>query len=54
MSCIKTCWNNKCKYNCNGCYCNTDDIEIGTDGSCLTFEELDIYKEVEETGYGTL
>ena len=39
MPCIKTCWNDKCKYNRGGCYCDADDIEIDFDGTCLTFEQ---------------
>lgn len=47
MPSIRTCWNDRCEYNCNGCYCDAPEVEIGTDGSCLTFEEKDIYKEVD-------
>ncbi len=49
MPCIKTCWNNSCEYNRSGCYCDSYDIEIGTDGSCQTFLEKDIYKELDRT-----
>ena len=47
MPCIRSCWNDKCEYNRGGCYCDAEDIEIGTSGSCDTFVEKDIYKEVE-------
>jgi hypothetical protein len=47
MPSIRTCWNDRCEYSCNGCYCYAPEVEIGTDGSCLTFEEKDIYREVE-------
>ena len=40
------CHRTNCKYNnCKGC--GVAIIEIGTDGTCLDFEEIDIYKEVE-------
>ena len=47
---IKTCFNSKCEYNRGDCYCNAGDVEIDADGSCFTFEEKDIYKNVE--GFG--
>ena len=47
MPCIKTCWNTNCEYNRSGCYCDAYDIEIDTDGNCMTFMEKDIYKELE-------
>lgn len=47
MPSIKTCWNTSCEYNRSGCYCDAYDIEIDTDGNCMTFMEKDIYKEVE-------
>ena len=41
------CYNTKCKFN-HSCWCfPTEQITIGTDGSCLSYEEIDIYKEVE-------
>ena len=40
------CHNTNCKHNsCRGCQVAI--IEIGTDGRCMDFEEIDIYKEVE-------
>ena len=40
------CHRTNCKYNdCKGC--GVAIIEIGVDGTCLDFEEIDIYKEVE-------
>ena len=47
MASIRKCWNDKCAYSCDGCYCDAVEVMIGTDGSCLTFEEKDIYREVE-------
>ena len=44
---IRTCWNDKCEFNCGGCYCDALEVVIDTYGSCATFEEKDIYKEVE-------
>lgn len=44
MADIRTCYNEKCKYNRNGCYCNGSDIVIDSNGFCEDFEE----KEHEE------
>ncbi len=44
-SCI-VCYNHLCKYKrVNGCTASI--VAIGSDGNCLTYEEKDIYKEVE-------
>jgi hypothetical protein len=46
MNCI-VCYNHTCKYHeLTGC--NAAVVEIGSEGSCLTYEEKDIYAEVEE------
>lgn len=47
MPSIRTCWNERCKYNRSGCYCDADEVEIGANHECLTYEELDIYAEAE-------
>lgn len=47
-NCI-VCYNHLCKHKeTNGCTAAV--VEIGSDGNCLTYEEKDIYKEVE--GFG--
>lgn len=48
MNCI-TCYMLRCKYNCgNACIAAEVEIGCGEDGtSCLTYEEKDIYAEVE-------
>jgi hypothetical protein len=38
MPCIRSCRNEDCAFNRGGCYCDVDDIEIGSDGTCDTFE----------------
>ena len=48
MPTIKTCWNTDCEYNRNACYCDAYDIEIGADGTCMTFSEVDIYAETND------
>ena len=37
MPCIKTCKNEKCEYNSNGCYCDAAEIDIDEYGECETF-----------------
>ena len=46
MASVK-CWNTKCKNNGANCCCKASGVEITVDGSCDTYEEIDIYKEVE-------
>jgi hypothetical protein len=53
MASIRDCWNDACEYNRGGCYCDAWDVEISTDGRCLTFKELDIYKEEFSNGNNT-
>ncbi len=46
MANIYVCFNHTCKYKkANACTCAG--VEISSDGHCLTYEEKDIYKEVE-------
>ena len=47
MTCLISCCNIDCEYNHRGHSCHADDVEIDFDGTCLTFEQKDIYKEVE-------
>ena len=44
-NCI-VCYNDSCRH-CSGTGCMAAVVEIGSDGNCLTYEEIDIYKEVE-------
>ena len=37
MPWIKTCRNEKCEYNRNGCYCDAPEIDIDEYGDCETF-----------------
>lgn len=46
-NCI-VCYNDSCKH-CSGTGCMAAVVEVGYGGSCLTYEEIDIYKEVEES-----
>ena len=49
MGRIIICNRTDCKYNaCKSCEC--DIVELDIDGTCMFFEEKDIYKEVE--GFG--
>ena len=50
MSIVRKCWVGDCVHNCGNYECGADSIAVGTDGSCCTYEEKDIYKEVE--GFG--
>lgn len=45
-NCI-VCYNHTCKFHSVNS-CEAAAVEIGSDGSCLTYEEIDIYAEVEE------
>ena len=46
MGHIIICNKTDCKYNtCRSCEC--DIVELDIDGTCMYFEEIDIYKEVE-------
>ena len=46
MGHIVICNKTDCRYNaCKSCEC--DIIELDIDGTCIYFEETDIYKEVE-------
>lgn len=38
---IKSCFNEKCKHNRGGCYCDGADIVINADGCCEDFEEME-------------
>ena len=49
-NCI-VCYNNSCKH-CKGTACEVAVVEVGYGGSCLTYEEIDIYKEAEERENG--
>ena len=45
MGRIIICNRTDCKYNaCKSCEC--DIVELDIDGTCMFFEEIDIYKEV--------
>ena len=44
-NCI-VCSNTKCRHN-SGLSCIAAVVELSYDGTCLTSEEIDIYKEVE-------
>lgn len=35
---IRTCRNEKCEYNINGCYCDALEVEVDEFGSCETFD----------------
>lgn len=41
------CSNTMCKYN-SGLSCTAAVVEVGWKHNCITYEEIDIYKEVEE------
>lgn len=45
-NCI-VCSNTKCSYN-SGLACAAAVVELSYDGTCLTYDEIDIYKEIEE------
>jgi hypothetical protein len=47
MANIRTCWDNTCRYNRGGCYCDAAEIEVSINHECLTYEEIDIYAEAE-------
>lgn len=40
------CSNTRCKHNYRYS-CEAAKLELGSDGSCLTYDERDIYKEAE-------
>ena len=46
MVTVCNCWRGECEYNVAG-KCTAHSIIIGTYGNCLTFNEKDIYAEVE-------
>ena len=37
MPSIRGCKNEKCNYNCEGCYCDALEIELDEHGNCATF-----------------
>lgn len=40
MADIKTCRNTNCKYNENGCYCGSYDVEIDENGACADYRPV--------------